>query len=90
MFHFITTNHVVSVREHICYTKTSFKHDHEALHVQQKWLHIPHRHVVWCTLHSMLAEMELHKSVLNIPIIHLGDKTILATESKAVSKKSFC
>lgn len=52
-----------------------------------------YRDVVWCTLHSVLAEMELHKSALiewartpSIPIIHLGDKTILAAESKAVSK----
>lgn len=38
-------------------------------------------HVVWCTFHRVLAEMELHKSALiewvrmpNILIIHLGDK----------------
>lgn len=53
-------------------------------------------HVVWCTFHRVLAEMELHKSALiewvrmpNILIIHLGDKKktpILAAESKAVSK----
>lgn len=52
-----------------------------------------YRDVVWCTLHSALAERELHKSELiewvrtpSIPIIHLGDKTLLAAESKAVSK----
>lgn len=41
MFHFMTTNHVVSVREHTCCTNASFKRDHDTTFSAEMASHPP-------------------------------------------------